>query len=133
VIDPKDWNEIFDKPELTQPPLRAVYVNLPFSCAPWNTPAVTVPVMACVVTGVAGTSESLMAMVDVRPVFHVMTSVALIAAEGGVPRVLQFSPALLELTNFTLPPETLVLPGHGLDTTVGTERPHLDEWVERGW
>ena len=34
---------------------------------------------------------------------------------------------------FTLPVETLVLPGHGLDTTVGTERPHLDEWVERGW
>jgi glyoxylase-like metal-dependent hydrolase (beta-lactamase superfamily II) len=34
---------------------------------------------------------------------------------------------------FTLPPETLVLPGHGLDTTVGAERPHLDEWVDRGW
>ena len=34
---------------------------------------------------------------------------------------------------FTLGPETLVLPGHGLDTTIGTERPHLDEWVERGW
>jgi len=34
---------------------------------------------------------------------------------------------------FTLPAETLVLPGHGLDTTIGTERPHLDEWVERGW
>ena len=34
---------------------------------------------------------------------------------------------------FTLPVETLVLPGHGLDTTVGTERPHLDEWAERGW
>lgn len=34
---------------------------------------------------------------------------------------------------FTLPAETLVLPGHGLDTTVGTERPHLDEWVARGW
>jgi glyoxylase-like metal-dependent hydrolase (beta-lactamase superfamily II) len=28
---------------------------------------------------------------------------------------------------------TLVLPGHGEDTTIGTERPHLDEWVERGW
>jgi hypothetical protein len=26
-----------------------------------------------------------------------------------------------------------VLPGHGLDTTIGTERPHLTEWVERGW
>ena len=34
---------------------------------------------------------------------------------------------------FTLPPDTFVLPGHGLDTTIGTERPHLDEWVERGW
>ncbi len=33
----------------------------------------------------------------------------------------------------TLPPDTLVLPGHGLDTTIGAERPHLDEWVERGW
>ena len=34
---------------------------------------------------------------------------------------------------FRLPVDTLVFPGHGLDTTVGTERPHLDEWVERGW
>ncbi|MEL7209788.1 MAG: MBL fold metallo-hydrolase [Actinomycetota bacterium] len=34
---------------------------------------------------------------------------------------------------FTLPPETLVLPGHGDDTTIGTERPHLDEWIERRW
>jgi len=32
-----------------------------------------------------------------------------------------------------LPPETIVLPGHGVDTTVGTERPHLQEWVDRGW
>jgi glyoxylase-like metal-dependent hydrolase (beta-lactamase superfamily II) len=34
---------------------------------------------------------------------------------------------------FTLPAETLVLPGHGDDTTIGTERPHLQEWVDRGW
>ena len=34
---------------------------------------------------------------------------------------------------FTLPPDLLVLPGHGLDTTVGTEVPHLQEWVDRGW
>ena len=34
---------------------------------------------------------------------------------------------------FTLPPETLVLPGHGLDTTIGAERPSLDAWIERGW
>lgn len=29
--------------------------------------------------------------------------------------------------------ETSVYPGHGLDTTLGTERPHLGEWRERGW
>jgi glyoxylase-like metal-dependent hydrolase (beta-lactamase superfamily II) len=30
-------------------------------------------------------------------------------------------------------PDTLVLPGHGDSTTVGTEAPHLQEWVDRGW
>ena len=34
---------------------------------------------------------------------------------------------------FTMPPSTLVLPGHGDWTTIGTERPNLDTWVERGW
>ncbi len=29
--------------------------------------------------------------------------------------------------------DTLVLPGHGLDTTLATEAPHLDEWYARGW
>src|SRR5581483_5831899 len=33
----------------------------------------------------------------------------------------------------TLPPETIVMPGHGDDTTIGAERPHLQEWIDRGW
>lgn len=32
-----------------------------------------------------------------------------------------------------LPDDTWVYPGHGADTTLGVERPHLAEWRERGW
>jgi glyoxylase-like metal-dependent hydrolase (beta-lactamase superfamily II) len=32
-----------------------------------------------------------------------------------------------------LPDETWVYPGHGRDTTLGAERPHLAEWKARGW
>ncbi len=28
---------------------------------------------------------------------------------------------------------TIVLPGHGAATTLGAERPHLDDWASRGW
>ena len=29
--------------------------------------------------------------------------------------------------------DTVIYPGHGDDTTLGSERPHLAEWRERGW
>jgi glyoxylase-like metal-dependent hydrolase (beta-lactamase superfamily II) len=29
--------------------------------------------------------------------------------------------------------ETWIYPGHGADTSLGAERPHLQEWRERGW
>ena len=34
---------------------------------------------------------------------------------------------------FTRPGDLLVLPGHGLDTLLAEERPHLQEWADRGW
>lgn len=33
----------------------------------------------------------------------------------------------------TLPAATTVWPGHGAATTVGTEKPQIDAWLERGW
>ena len=32
-----------------------------------------------------------------------------------------------------LPADTMVLPGHGDQTTIGTESPSLQEWIDRGW
>ncbi|GGB43684.1 hydrolase [Flexivirga endophytica] len=32
----------------------------------------------------------------------------------------------------TLPPETVVHTGHGDDTSIGAEAPHLQEWIDRG-
>lgn len=29
--------------------------------------------------------------------------------------------------------DTIVLPGHGASTTLGAERPHIQEWLERRW
>ncbi|MFF7275793.1 MBL fold metallo-hydrolase [Streptomyces griseorubiginosus] len=39
----------------------------------------------------------------------------------------------LEAKVFVLPDETWIYPGHGNDTTLGAERPHLGEWHKRGW
>jgi glyoxylase-like metal-dependent hydrolase (beta-lactamase superfamily II) len=39
----------------------------------------------------------------------------------------------IETKLFVLPDDTHVYPGHGDDTTIGTEKPHLDEWKDRRW
>lgn len=39
----------------------------------------------------------------------------------------------IESTFFSLPDTTTVMPGHGLDTTIGTERPFAPEWRARRW
>lgn len=39
----------------------------------------------------------------------------------------------LETELFSLPDDTIVMPGHGADTTIGAERPALPVWRERRW
>ena len=47
---------------------------------------------------------------------------------GNFPQIIESVRRLFEL-----PDETIVFPGHGADTTIGREKPHLDEWIARGW
>ncbi len=68
---------------------------------------------------------------------HVFTGDSLFP--GGVGKTgspADFTSLLTDVTDrlFTpLPDPTWVYPGHGKDTTLGTERPHLGEWRARGW
>ncbi len=39
----------------------------------------------------------------------------------------------LDTKLFTLDDTTTVLPGHGLDTTIGAERGSVEDWRSRGW
>ena len=51
------------------------------------------------------------------------------------PVVLATSPTIIESIRdrlLTLPADTVVHTGHGDDTTIGAEAPHLDEWIARG-
>jgi glyoxylase-like metal-dependent hydrolase (beta-lactamase superfamily II) len=41
--------------------------------------------------------------------------------------------ASIDTKLFSLAVDTIVMPGHGGDTTIGTERPQLQTWVDRGW
>jgi hydroxyacylglutathione hydrolase len=90
----------------------------------WHTPGHTPGGLALVVLGAAG-----------RP-GHVITGDTLFPGGPGLtgwplsdfPTILTSVRRLLDL-----PADTVVHPGHGPDTTVGTERPALEGWAARGW
>lgn len=85
---------------------------------------------------------------------HTPGSVALVLADDGAPPLVftgdslfpggvgktgsaeDFEQLIGDVTErlfAVLPDETVVLPGHGDNTTLGAERPHLPEWRARGW
>ncbi|MFF4083034.1 MBL fold metallo-hydrolase [Streptomyces sp. NPDC001777] len=54
---------------------------------------------------------------------------------GATGRSFSHFPTIVESIRdrlLTLPPETTVRTGHGDSTSIGTEAPHLDEWIARG-
>jgi len=54
---------------------------------------------------------------------------------GATGRSFSSFPTIIESIRtrlLTLPATTTVHPGHGADTTIGAEAPHLDEWIARG-
>lgn len=53
------------------------------------------------------------------------------ATDGDPRRFAQVMTSLGRL--FALPDDTRVCPGHGLDTFIGRERPHVETWRARGW
>ncbi len=57
-----------------------------------------------------------------------------VGATGGDPeRFAQLYADVVERVFDRFGDDTWVYPGHGADTTLGAERPHLAEWRARGW
>lgn len=52
---------------------------------------------------------------------------------SGDPKAFERVMRSLDEKLFTLPDETRVSPGHGLDTTIGRERPYVETWRTRSW
>lgn len=68
---------------------------------------------------------------------HLFTGDTLFPGGPGATRRPESSfPTIIESIRdrlFTLPDGTVVYPGHGVDTTIGAERPNLENWIGRGW
>ena len=53
------------------------------------------------------------------------------ATDGNAARFRQVMQSVDRL--FELPDDTRICPGHGLDSTIGRERPYVETWRARGW
>ncbi len=92
------------------------------------------------VIGIVGHTPGSIALAydDPDGIVHLFTGDSLFP--GGVGNTFGDADAFVSLINDVesklfgrFPDDTHVYPGHGNDTVLGTERPHLAEWRERGW
>lgn len=102
----------------------------------------TVSVGACTlsVIAIAGHTPGSVALVYEDPAGHPHLFTGDSLFPGGVGNTFGSSEAFEQLIADVsakvfdrLPDDTWFYPGHGDDSTIGTERPHLDEWRARGW
>lgn len=102
----------------------------------------TVSVGACAlsVIAIAGHTPGSVALVYEDPAGHPHLFTGDSLFPGGVGNTFGSAEAFEQLIEDVstkvfdrLPDETWFYPGHGDDSTLGTERPHLEEWRARGW
>lgn len=91
------------------------------------------------VVGLRGHTPGSVALVYADPsgVVHLFSGDSLFpGGPGKTPSPTEFTSLMddLEARVFDIyPDDTWVYPGHGKDTTLGAERPHLAQWRGRGW
>jgi len=102
----------------------------------------TVPVGACTleVIALAGHTPGSIALLYTDPEGHGHLFTGDSLFPGGVGNTFGDEAAFEQLIDEVstkifdrLPDDTWFYPGHGNDSTLGAERPHLGEWRERGW
>jgi glyoxylase-like metal-dependent hydrolase (beta-lactamase superfamily II) len=102
----------------------------------------TVPVGSCTleVIALAGHTPGSIALLYADPAGHPHLFTGDSLFPGGVGNTFGDKAAFEQLYDEVttkifdrLPDETWFYPGHGNDSTLGAERPHLAEWRERGW
>jgi len=102
----------------------------------------TVPVGSCTleVIAIAGHTPGSIALLYEDPEGHPHLFTGDSLFPGGVGNTFGDKTAFEQLIDEVsakvfdrLPDDTWFYPGHGNDSTIGAERPHLDEWRSRGW
>jgi len=105
----------------------------------WDGDSVTVGDQRLAVIGLVGHTPGSVALAWTAPdgVTHLFTGDSLFpGGVGRAPSPADFESLLQDVQTKLFDrfaDDTVVHPGHGDDTTLGAERPHLAEWRARGW
>jgi len=105
----------------------------------WDGDSVTVGDQRLAVIGLVGHTPGSIALAWTAPdgVTHLFTGDSLFpGGVGRAPSPVDFESLLGDVQTKLFDrfaDDTVVHPGHGDDTTLGAERPHLAEWRARGW